>query len=267
MASFDFDQAEGLRRMLAGPRPRVITFVSAASQAEKNAMLVNLGASLANTVHDVLLLDAQKAGSGIASRLRAGRGATLQDACKRSRALTDAVQDTEQGFHVASFGQFTQRSDISSDKGSRLDDAFGSLAKEMDVMLVDAELDAGGEFPIAAFASGEIVVHVSADAASIKSGYSLVKQLNAKLGKRPYGILVTGASDKEAQRVFANMAQAASRYLAVQLHSIGSVPADEHLVQAARLGRTVVDAFPLANASVAFRSLAGRFASSAAAGA
>lgn len=267
MASFDFDQAEGLRRMLAGPRPRVITFVSAASQAEKNAMLVNLGASLANTVHDVLLLDGQKAGSGIASRLRAGRGVTLQDACKRHRAASDAVQETEQGFRVASFGQFTLRSDIAADKAGALDDAFGSLAKEMDVMLVDAELDGAGEFAITSFASGEIVVHVSTDAAAIKAGYALVKQLNAKLGKRPYGLLVTGASEKQAQRVFANMAQAASRYLAVQLQFVGCIPADEHLVQAARLGRTVVDAFPLANASVAFRSLAGRFASNAALGA
>jgi flagellar biosynthesis protein FlhG len=264
LANFDFDQAEGLRRMLAGPRPRVITFLSAATQAEKNAMLVNLGASLANTVHDVLLIDAQKAGSGIASRLRAGRGAALQDVCQRKRSVKDAVQETEQGFRVASFGQFASRADISSDKASKLQESFALLAKEMDVMLVDAELDPQGEFPLASFASGEIVVHVSADAAAIKSGYALVKQLNAKLGKRPYGILVTGASEKEAQRVFANMAQAASRYLAVQLHSIGCIPADEHLVQAARLGRTVVDAFPLAHASVAFRSLAGRFASNAA---
>jgi flagellar biosynthesis protein FlhG len=38
------------------------------------------------------------------------------------------------------------------------------------------------------------------------------------------------------------------------------VPADEHLTRAARLGRTVIDAFPMAGASVAFRHLAGRFA-------
>jgi flagellar biosynthesis protein FlhG len=41
---------------------------------------------------------------------------------------------------------------------------------------------------------------------------------------------------------------------------MGSVPADEYLQRAARLGRAVVDAFPLAGASVAFRQLAGRFA-------
>jgi flagellar biosynthesis protein FlhG len=40
---------------------------------------------------------------------------------------------------------------------------------------------------------------------------------------------------------------------------MGSVPADEHLQRAARLGRAVVDAFPQAGSSVAFRQLAGRF--------
>ena len=60
--------------------------------------------------------------------------------------------------------------------------------------------------------------------------------------------------------VYANMSSAASRYLAVTLTSMGSVPADEYLQRAARLGRAVVDAFPLAGASVAFRQLAGRLA-------
>ena len=56
------------------------------------------------------------------------------------------------------------------------------------------------------------------------------------------------------------MSAAATRYLAVKLSSMGSVPADEYLHRAARLGRAVVDAFPLAGASVAFRQLAGKFA-------
>jgi flagellar biosynthesis protein FlhG len=59
--------------------------------------------------------------------------------------------------------------------------------------------------------------------------------------------------------IYKNIAAAASRYLALELQSIGSVPPDEHLARATRLGRTVIDAFPLAGASVAFRDLAGRF--------
>jgi len=64
--------------------------------------------------------------------------------------------------------------------------------------------------------------------------------------------LVTGGSEAEAQMVYANMAQAASRYLAAQLHFIGSVPADDHIRRATGQGRTVLEAFPLAGASIAF---------------
>ena len=52
LANFDFDQAEGLRRMLAGPKPRIVTFLSATPQDDKGAMLVNLGASLARAGND-----------------------------------------------------------------------------------------------------------------------------------------------------------------------------------------------------------------------
>jgi flagellar biosynthesis protein FlhG len=59
LANFDFDQAEGLRRMLAGPKPRIVTFLSATPEDDKGAMLVNLGASLARAGNDVMIVDAR----------------------------------------------------------------------------------------------------------------------------------------------------------------------------------------------------------------
>jgi flagellar biosynthesis protein FlhG len=109
-------------------------------------------------------------------------------------------------------------------------------------------------------ASSEIVIQVSTSATSITNAYAMIKRLSQHLGRRPFGILVTGATEAEAKVVYDNMSSAATRYLAVTLSSMGSVPADEYLQRAARLGRAVVDAFPLAGASVAFRRLAGRFA-------
>jgi flagellar biosynthesis protein FlhG len=259
LASFDFDQAEGLRRMLAGPKPRVYTFLSAASGEEKGAMLVNLGASLAQAGRDVLLLDATLASEGIASRLNALRGATLTQVARQERKLDDAIQQMPQGFGVAALKRGPQRSAVKdADLANRMDDAFGVLATRADIVVVDAELDKEDSLAIPALNETEIVVQVANNPESIKSAYALIKRLNSKLGRRPFSILVTGATDKEAQVVFENMAKAANRYLAVKLNSMGSVPADEHLKRAMHLGRAVVDAFPLAGASVAFRRLAGR---------
>jgi flagellar biosynthesis protein FlhG len=261
LASFDFDQAEGLRRMLAGPKPRIVTFLSAVSADEKNATLLNLSASLARAGSDVLLLDACAGGRGVAVSLAASGAATLLEVARQERALDQVAQPMQEGFRLAMLARGPVRALPAEPlQMRRLASAFGVLSQHADIMLVDAELDAEDALPLPAMANGEIVVQVSNSAASIKEAYALVKRLNARLGRRPFGVLVTGAGEAEAKRVFDNMAQAASRYLAVQLKSVGSVPADEHVKRAARLGRAVVDAFPLAGASVAFRELAGRLA-------
>jgi flagellar biosynthesis protein FlhG len=261
LASFEFDQAEGLRRMLAGPKPRVFTVLSATPDEDKGAMLVNLGASLAQAGSNVLLFDARSAAQGISSRLDAVRGATLLQVARQERALDEVVQTMPQGFGVAALTRGAQRL-ATDDAGQarRLAKAFGVLATRADIVVADAELDDQDALPMPALANGEIVIQVSASAASIKSAYAIIKRVNGRLGRRPFSVLVTGANEKEAQVVFRNMAQAANRYLAVKLNSIGSVPADDHVKRAAHLGRPVVDAFPLARASVAFRRLAGQFA-------
>ena len=258
----NFDQAEGLRRMLAGSRPRIYTFLSATSGEEKGAMLVNLAATLVQAGSDVLVLDACTESRGISSQLNMATGATVQQVASQERALDEIVQPMPQGFGIATLMDSSQRSaSMEAQQTQRLSNVFDLLAGQTDIIVVDAELGKGEDlFPLPALASSEIVVQVSTSPESITAAYSIIKRLNGELGRRPCGVLVTGASEKEAQVVYQNMAKAASRYLAVKLSSMGSVPADEHLTRAARLGRAVVDAFPLAGASVAFRRLAGQFA-------
>ena len=260
MASFDFDQAEGLRRILAGPKPRIVTFVSASSAFEKSTMLANLGASMAVTGNAVLLLDACVAPRGITAQLGMQPGATLQDVARQERALDEVAQLMPQGFSVATLTRGPlRRGALDTNSIRRLSNAFGVLASQTDILIVDAELDADDALPLAAMGNGDIVIQVSPDAASIKQAYAIIKRLNAQLGRRPFGVIVTGAAEREAQVVFGNMARAASRYLALPLHSVGSVPPDEHVGRAAKLGRSVTEAFPLARASVAFRRLAEGF--------
>ena len=259
MANFDFDQAEGLRRMLAGPKPRIITFLSATAEDDKGAMLVNLGASLARAGNDVVIVDACDQEYGVAQRLGVERGSSLLNVARQECGLNQVINQVPQGFGVVSMAR-TKRVCAGADDARRLAKTFDVLVKQSGIVIVDGEFGANDSFPVPIMGNSEIVVQVSTSAASITAAYRLIKRLSQQLGRRPFGILVTGASEQEAKVVYDNMSSAASRYLAVQLVSMGSVPADEYLQRAARLGRAVVDAFPLAGASVAFRRLAGRFA-------
>jgi flagellar biosynthesis protein FlhG len=261
LANFDFDQAEGLRRMLAGPKPRIVTFLSACPDDDKGAMLVNLGASLARAGNDVILVDACSAEYGVAQRLGLDRSVSLLAVARQECALNQVVRQVPQGFGVVSLAG-KRVAKAGPDEARRLAKAFEVLVKQAGMVLVDGEFGPDGSFPVPLMDSAEIVIQVGTSAASITAAYALIKRLAQQLGRRPFGILVTGASEAEAKVVYDNMSAAASRYLAVQCTSMGSVPADEYLQRAARLGRAVVDAFPLAGASVAFRQLAGRFARS-----
>jgi flagellar biosynthesis protein FlhG len=259
LANFDFDQAEGLRRMLAGPKPRIVSFLSACPEDDKGAMLVNLAASLARAGNDVIVVDACEQEYSVAQRLGVARGPNLHSVARQECALNEVIHQVPQGFGVVSLAR-SRAAKPGADEARRLGKAFDVLVKQAGMVLVDGELGRDDSFPLALMDSAEIVVQVSTSAASITAAYALIKRLAQQLGRRPFGILVTGASEAEAKVVYDNMSSAASRYLAVQLTSLGSVPADEYLQRAARLGRAVVDAFPLAGASVAFRQLAGRFA-------
>ena len=245
--------------MLAGPKPRIVSFLSACPQDDKGAMLVNLGASLARAGNDVIIVDACEHEYGVAQRLGVARGASLLSVARQECGLNQVIHQVPQGFQVASLaGKRIAKG--GADEQRRLGKTFDVLVKQAGMVLVDAELGKDDSFPLPLMADAEIVVQVSTSAASITAAYALIKRLSQQFGRRPFGILVTGASEAEAKVVYDNMSSAASRYLAVQLTSMGSVPADEYLHRAARLGRAVVDAFPLAGASVAFRQLAGRFA-------
>lgn len=253
MASFQFDQAEGLRRMLgASGGSRIVSVFGAAPAAEKGAILLNLAAMLARAGSSVLVLDACPPGRGFCAGQDLFPGATLAQAARRECPLEDAVLELPSGVRLAVLG--------ASGAPPGADALFARLARQADVVLVDAEAGAAGELPLAAMRDGEFVVQASPGPQGIMAAYAIVKRLHASLGRRPFGVLVTGAAETAARQVFGNMAQAATRYLGVELHCLGWVPPDEHMERAARLGRPVVEAFPLAGASVAFRHLAGRFA-------
>ncbi|MEJ0003565.1 MAG: hypothetical protein WDN30_08375 [Pararobbsia sp.] len=65
---------------------------------------------------------------------------------------------------------------------------------------------------------------------------------------------VTSASD--AYSVYQNLTGVGSRYLAVSFSPAGAVSLDARLARADVLGRTVVDAFPAAPATIDFRRIA-----------
>lgn len=256
----NYDQAEGLRRMLEKPKPRVLTFLSALDAEEKSGMLINLGVSLAKQGQKILMIDAISSPNSIGAWLNANTEKTLLDVARQQRTMQEAITTISTGLSVTMLAKFgTKLASMPTENCRRLSRVFDVAVNRSDLVIVDCELDANDAFPLASLDECEVVMQVSANPDAIKGAYGLIKRMNARVGRRSYGLLVSGATEKQANLIYANMAQAASRYLAVPLRFVGFVPEDDHIEKAAHLGRSVVDAFPLTKASIAFSRLAGEF--------
>jgi len=259
-----FDQAEGLRRMLAGPKPRVLTFLSVLSEDEKSGTLANLGVSLARQGNQVLMLDARSTPQSVGAWLNARFDRSLLDVAKQQRTMQEAIKVVAAGLSVTQFSRHAALTrELPPEHLRQLSRVFDLVVNDVDLVVVDAAIDATDHFPLASLDDSELVIQVSSDPAAIKAAYGLIKRLSARLGRRSFNVLVSGVSEQEATLIYSNMAQAASRYLAVPLQFVGYVPQDEYVIKAAHLGQSVIDAFPKARAALAFSRLAERLASTA----
>jgi flagellar biosynthesis protein FlhG len=255
----NFDQAEGLRRMLFGAKPRFVTFLSALTSDEKNATLVNLMAGLTQLGSDALLLDARLSGTSVAWWLEKRIDATLLDVAQQKRTIEQAMFTSSQGFKLASINRYQSNTPTfqpSSPLLTKLNKVLEKLGNSVDIVLVDGELSEVNGLAFTALEEGEIVIQLTNQPDSIKTAYSLIKRAHSKYGRREYGLLVTGVNEFEARRVYDAMAKAAASFLSVTINFVGYVPEDDQLRRASRAGRSVIDAFPTAGAAMAFSRLA-----------
>ncbi len=255
------DQASGLRRMMAGPNPRVISLLSAASKAEHARLMTNLAASLHRQGNKVLIVEATSASMNEVSHYGInGDQGTLLEAIMRPELHQPLINNDSEGYSVAkllpgnSASRFLQNGDLKQ----QIERVFSAMASQHDIILVDAALTINDTMPLDVLHRGEILIHMTRDVGSITQAYTLIKQLCQQVGRRSFDIVVSHTSESQARIIFNNIAEVARRHLHIELHFAGLIPSDEHLGIAAKLGRSVIEAFPMTKASAAFKALAGK---------
>lgn len=256
------DQAEGLRRILAGQTSRTMAFLSAIPVDLKNAVLLNLATSLAKANSEVHLLDACQSPQGFSVGTPPHLPLTLWDVTQERCSAEAAILEHSPGVHIAklaaqSLASLTQQAD-KPEHFAPLDRLLKATLKASSFSLVDTDIDHDNALVLPALAAAEMVVLVTVTTASIKNAYALVKTVHAQLGLRTFSMLVVGATPAKANLIQHNMGIAANQYLGVKLVSLGCIPPDEQLSRSSHVGRAMVEAYPMSPAAVAFRALAGR---------
>lgn len=266
------DQAAGLRRIMANPRPRIVSVISTSSPGQQQQLLSNIAASMQLHGSDVLILRADKRFTNtdptlldVATQQASWARVVRWTDCLIGQAMVtsheDAVQSrSRQGFAYAQLLPSTWlEQPLDTEMEALLTEHFSKVAQEFEVVLVAASLNKNRHLPLKLLHRNEILIQLSLDPESIKQAYVFIKQICSQIGRRPFGILVDAATEKEASLVFQNISQVCRRYMQIDLEFVGAIPPDEHLGKARQLGRNVIDAFPMASASAALQAIAQHF--------
>lgn len=249
------DQAAGLRRIMATPKPRVVSVLSAMPSQVSPRLITNLAASLVNQGNEVLVMHASAHTAEHSYEL--DHSPPLMDVISGKHLLQQTIHSTRHGFSSAKLmHKHLLANTGDSHLTSQLNLLFNQLAQQYDMVLVDATINQHHVLPLPKLNESEIIIQLSSKPESITQAYSLIKQLCNELGRRSFGIIVDDSTDEQAQAVFRNIALVAKRYMQIELDFFGAIPADSHLNRAAKLGRTVIEAFPFAIASAALKQIA-----------
>jgi flagellar biosynthesis protein FlhG len=253
------DQAAGLRSLLGTTETRRVSFLSAIPAAEKNQVLLNLAAALVQKGSDIHLLDASLDVEGISTINPGKLHYSLSDVATGQASLSSALVEHDSGIHLSKLSTQSISNLANQNKAlARLSEAVLAIKPESNFCFIDTHLDNDNPFILPEISEGDVVVMATTTADSIKSAYLQIKALHAKLGRRPYHILVVGGSEQQASLIQQNMSQATNLYLAVPLISLGAIPTDDSLARATQMSKSVVEAYPTAPAATAFREIASK---------
>jgi flagellar biosynthesis protein FlhG len=243
------DQAEGLRRLLAREAPRLVALVGGDEQAGTSSAVINLAAALARQGKDVLVIDEHCDAKSLAQTVGVETPRTIADVAA-GVPLDDVAARYYERVRVLA-------APASAMAGVRPRELLEALNDGVDVVLIDARLNADGALSPLAMQAHDVVVVMRASAQSITGAYACVKRLHFAHAIHQFRVLINGVtSASDAYSVYQNLTAVGSRYLAVSFSPAGAVSLDVRLARAALLGRSVVEAFPAAPATLDFRRIA-----------
>ena len=239
---------------------RVIAVASGKGGVGKTSVSVNLAMSLLNAGQRTLLLDTDLGLANIDVMLGLSPRFTLADVFAGRCELRDTVIEGPRGLWVvpAASGK-RHMTELTPQQHVGLVHAFSELDLPIDTMVVDNAAGIADGVLTFCQAAQDVIVVVCDEPASVTDAYALIKVLNRERGVNRVQVLANQVQHPaEGRQLFEKLERVTSRFLDVTMGYLGAIPRDEWLRRSIQRQEAVVEAFPSAPSSVAFRDIARR---------
>ncbi|TNC81958.1 MAG: cobyrinic acid a,c-diamide synthase [Oleiphilus sp.] len=237
---------------------QVIAVTGGKGGVGKSNVSINLSIALAERGRRVVLLDADLGLANIDVLLGITSKGNIADVISGEASLRDVMVEGPQGIKIVPASSGTQKMvSLNPMEHAGLINAFSEIANDLDVLIVDTA--AGISEGVVSFlrAAQEVVMVVCDEPTSITDAYALIKLLNRDYDMYRFRVLANMVkSQEEGRHLFSKLTHVTDRFLDVALQYVGCIPFDEAVKKSVQRQRPVLEAYPRAKASLAFKALA-----------
>lgn len=244
----------------ARSRARVVAVTSGKGGVGKTTTAINLAIASADRDQRVLVLDADMGLANVDVMLGLRPQWNLSHVFEGRCDLREAIVHGPGGIDIIPGASgILEMAQLGATERAGLIHAFGDLAGDYDLLIVDTPAGIGGPVIDFCTASQEILVVVCDEPASLADAYAVIKVLCQHTGRNRFRVLVNKARSASTGRaLFDRLVEVADGYIHARLELAGIIPEDPAVLKAIRARKAVSTASPAAPASIEFKKIAER---------
>lgn len=252
-------------RAAAGPvssPTRVITISSGKGGVGKSNFVLNIGLCMAKAKKRVLLLDADMGLANIDILIGMTTRHNLSHVLTGEKTLEEVIARAPGGIHILPAASGVEwMTNLSQEQKLDILQKMDALNGLYDILLIDTGAGISSNVVYFNLAAQTKIILVTPEPTSITDAYALIKVLNRNHQQKTFEVVVNQArSEQEGLDVFRNLTAVADRFLDVRLGYLGHIRKDERLCTAVLRQTPVIEAFPGADVSLDYMTVARKIA-------
>jgi len=237
-------------------RLKKIAITSGKGGVGKTSVVVNLGVALARLKMKVAILDADYGLGNIDILLGIEPDLDISDLLKDTATLEQVLIARHELSIIPATSGIQSLAHLTEYQEILLYKELKKLENMVELLIIDTAAGISDNVISLLLSADEVYLVVSPENTSIVDAYAVVKVVSELDAFKKFSVIANMVEDKqEGSEVFLKISRAGKKFLNKELHYLGCIRKDEHMVEAIKFQQPVVERFPDCPGSVDFMEL------------
>jgi flagellar biosynthesis protein FlhG len=222
-----------------------IAITSGKGGVGKTNVVVNIGVALARMKVKVAVLDADYGLGNIDILLGIEPEQDISDLLKDTAALEDILISKNEMLIIPACSGVQSLTHLTEYQEILLYKELKKLEKMVELLIIDTAAGISDNVISLLLAADEVYLVVSPENTSIVDAYAVVKVITELDAFKTISVIANMVeNEKDGSEVFVKISRAVKKFLGKELHYLGYIKKDDHVVEAIKFQQPVVEKYP-----------------------